>query len=148
MCNFYNQRVSIIEALEGADIQEHENLCLLATITASQVLKDMWIKQKQVYFMSCSRTCTTYSYKIYYFLHNYFFTVRDFHSSEIIISPQIYLYNRQTTYRQIITPFFILNGTELLDHHLSTLFTLMLSHCYAPVVILKIIVVLLLVAFV
>ena len=28
---------------------------------------------------------------------------------------------------------FILNGTELLDHHSSTLFPLMLSHCYAPV---------------
>ena len=28
---------------------------------------------------------------------------------------------------------FILNGTELLDHHLSTLFTLIWSHCYAPV---------------
>ena len=27
----------------------------------------------------------------------------------------------------------ILYGTELLDHLLSTLFTLMLSHCYAPV---------------
>ena len=28
---------------------------------------------------------------------------------------------------------FILNCTELLDHQLSTLFTLMLSHFYAPV---------------
>ena len=32
----------------------------------------------------------------------------------------------------VLSSNFILNGTELLDHHLSTLFTLMLSHCYAP----------------
>ena len=47
---------------------------------------------------------------------------------EIVVSTR----SSQDRYLHYLSLDFILNGTELLCHHLSNLFSLMLSHCCAP----------------